>query len=150
MKQKILLVAILSIINLSTFAGPSGIFSGADLLHYCDLNSTTLPPSVKKPYPDQQIINSIICSSFIAGFAQGYMATYGNMYAVSYPTKINDKAIQQKMFCLSDSTSVEDIRKIVVQYMKASPDQLQNHAAYYIYAALHQAYPCVSTKNGDK
>jgi len=91
-----------------------------------DLLISCAPPSaVSAAHP---------CQWYLKGFLDGYGAVPG-----SYKTQ----------FCLPEGGfSVDQIRRVVVQWLQAHPQQLHIHSTEAVMTALSQAFPC--SKSGRK
>ena len=50
--------------------------------------------------------------------------------------------------CIPDEVTVNQLRLVVVQWMKTNPTRLDQHAAWLTYAALTNAYVCPAKKGG--
>ncbi|CAI3923107.1 unnamed protein product [Commensalibacter communis] len=81
------------------------------------------------------------CDAYISGVADS--VAYSKMFA-----KNQGDANAPAGFCIATSVSGKEMRSKVITWMTAHSDQLSQPAGASVFTALHDAYPCPSTKNG--
>jgi hypothetical protein len=129
--------------------------SGNDFLNRCDENSADF---AQLPAKDKQTW-ILVCDFWIQGIRQGTEMTqqvrpepapasptaqkhdeeYQGFLKRHYGIE-PDFSISSANICIPDDVTVNQLRLVVVQWMKANPTKLGQHGAWLTYAALTRSY----------
>lgn len=144
MKIKKFIIYLFMFLNGRVLAEDYQIHTGVNLLHSCNDLIVSID-NKGKPVSRKEMLNGLSCYSFVNGTIQGYNATFAAIYEIGDPAKIKDKKIKEKLFCLPEgenSTSAEQIIRIVLKDLKNNPNLLNVQAGLLVYISLHNAFPC--------
>jgi hypothetical protein len=136
--------------------------TGNAFLNRCDENSADF---AQLPAKDKQTW-AFVCDFWIQGIRQGIEMTQQIRPepAPASPAAQKDAKEYQRFLkkygfdpdfstpsgnmCIPDDVTVNQLRLVVVQWMKANPTKLGQHGAWLTYAALTNTYACPVKKGG--
>lgn len=114
---------------------------------------------------NEKLTSVVVCDSWMAGVRQGI-----EMTQQMRPLVPDSPAVQKQNretvedlkkrgiepafstpnnMCIPDGVTIDQLRLVVLQWMKANPTKLDQHGAWLTYAALTNTYPC-PVKEGSK
>lgn len=148
--------------------------SGNDFLHWCD-ETDPLPPAqmltVKLPTNVEWQLRSGVCDTWINGIAEGIEASEQFRPTPDYPADpeiielekeraksledlsktlgLSELSFKNDYFCLSDGVPTDQLRHVVIKWLKDHPTKLTEQGGLLVYAALKDTYNCTK-KPGEE